>query len=227
VRRTFRHLTPTYIADRIRVFGYQRLHPEWPWLTADMVKILEGWLQPGDRGLEWGSGRSTVWFARRVASLVTVEHDATWANWVRTAIFDSGLNNVEYHVVTSREEYVAAGNGLFDFVLVDGMDGTRDLCALRAISLLRPGGVLIVDNCNWFIPSGSRSPASVRLKPANDNWVEFLTEVTAWRKIWTSDGVTDTALWLKPYGNSSADQVREKELKKTSESVLAGRLEVA
>lgn len=228
MRRTFRHWSPTYVADRLRVFGNQRLHPQWPWLTADMVKILEGWLQASDRGLEWGSGRSTIWFAQRVGCLVSIEDNATWANWVRTALFHNGLNNVEYHVVTSKEEYVAAGDGPFDFVLVDGMDGTRDLCALRAISLLRPGGALIVDNCNWFIPGGNRSPNSVRLKPATEKWAEFQAEVTTWRKIWTSDGVTDTALWLKPYyGGSSVEQVHPGESKKVSESVLGGWLEVA
>lgn len=196
--RTFRHWTTTYVVDRLRLLRNQSIHPEWPWLTADMVKILETWLRPTDRGLEWGSGRSTLWFARRISFLFSVEHDQFWADWVRTGLIHNGLNNVEHQVVSSKEGYIATGDGVFDFVLVDGMDGTRDSCALRAISLLRSGGALIVDNANWFLPSLSRSPNSVRQKPTTDTWAEFLAQVRTWRSIWTSDGVTDTALWVKP-----------------------------
>ena len=198
MRRTFRHWTATYVVDRLRVLRNQKIHPEWPWLTADMVKILETWLQPTDRGLEWGSGRSTLWFARRIGFLQSVEHDQFWGDWVRSSLTRNGFNNVEHQVVESKERYIATGNGTFDFILVDGMDGTRDFCALRAISLLRSGGALIVDNSNWFLPSFSRSPNSVRQKPATDGWAEFLEQVRTWRSIWTSDGVTDTALWVKP-----------------------------
>ena len=196
--RTFRHWTPTYVVDPLRAFGNQRRHPEWPWLTADMVRILQTWLRPSDRGLEWGSGRSTIWFAQRVASVFSLEHDDAWGKWVRATLSQHGLHNVEHHLIVSQEQYVTAGHGEFDFILVDGMDGTRDLCALRAVSLLRPGGALIVDNCNWFLPSNSRSPNSVRQSPATEKWAEFLAKVAAWRMIWTSNGVTDTALWIKP-----------------------------
>jgi hypothetical protein len=47
------------------------MHPDVPWLTRQAVEILEDWLKPGYVGLEWGSGRSTLWFARRVSHLTS------------------------------------------------------------------------------------------------------------------------------------------------------------
>lgn len=81
-----------------------------------------------------------------------------------------------------------------DYVLVDGY--YRDECARRAVELVKPGGLLIVDNANWFIPHPTRSPASAS-NVASAVWGQFLSRVADWRMIWTSNGVSDTALWFR------------------------------
>jgi hypothetical protein len=89
--------------------------------------------------------------------------------------------------------------GPFDLIIVD--DLYRDHCALSAIEYLRPGGLLLIDNINWYLPSRSVSPVSRRQEdgPASPLWAEFSDRVQAWRQIWTSNGVTDTAIWVKPF----------------------------
>ena len=43
------------------------------------------------------------------------------------------------------------------------MDGDfRDHAALMAIPKVKSNGLLIVDNANWFLPSETKSPSSVR-----------------------------------------------------------------
>ena len=76
--RPFRHLTPRYIWNRTALIVYERANPGQPWLTPDMIKILDSWLCPADVGLEFGSGRSTSWFAARVKHLTSVEHNPEW-----------------------------------------------------------------------------------------------------------------------------------------------------
>lgn len=88
-----------------------------------------------------------------------------------------------------------------DFVLVDGL--ARSWCALAAIPKLRPGGLLVIDNANWYLPGPypSRSPNSRNeLGPAGPEWFEVSYALARWRCIWTSNGVTDTAMWVKPAG---------------------------
>jgi predicted O-methyltransferase YrrM len=107
------------------------------------------------------------------------------------------------YLLREREhDYVAvtdqiADNSL-DFALVDGMG--RDKCALRLRQKLKPGGILILDNANWFLPCSTRSPASINIKSsaATDDWIRFNESVAKWRSIWTTNGVWDTALWVKP-----------------------------
>lgn len=177
-----------------------------------MVEILESWLKPTDWGFEWGSGRSTIWFAERVRSLVSVEHNPGWYGRISTQLKAKGLGNVEYHLCEDAQDYSRLAGKFpsegFDFCLVDGE--TRDDCALEAISLVKPGGIVIVDNCNWYLPTPkySRSPFSrnPELGPYTGKWAAYLDGVHGWRGVWTTNGVTDTALWVKPATTGEARQ---------------------
>lgn len=88
--RSFRHWTPRYIWNRLALMADERRHPDAPWLTRTMVEILETWLRPGDVGLEFGSGRSTIWFARRVGHLTSVEHHPGWYAKVKQNLHELG-----------------------------------------------------------------------------------------------------------------------------------------
>jgi len=181
---------------------FERRHPDAPWLTRLMITILSSWLRPGDCGLEWGSGRSTIWLAARVGRLISVEHNEAWFQKVTVELQEKGFSNVDYCLRKDESEYVSLADGIqpesLDFCLVDGM--ARDACALASLALLKPGGILIIDNCNWYLPCKSRSPNSRRESdgPASNAWKTFLAEVQDWRYVWTTSGVTDTSLWLKP-----------------------------
>ncbi len=96
--RPIRHLTPRYITNRIVEKLYRRTHPEVAWLTPDANEILDDCLGKEDRGVEFGSGNSTVWFARRVAFLDSVEHQADWFDKVTQKLAEEGLDNVQYHL---------------------------------------------------------------------------------------------------------------------------------
>ncbi len=208
--RTFKHWTPHYVSARLKNMWYIRKYPDRPWITSTAYDVLSSLLRNTDVGLEFGSGRSTVWFARRVAQLTSVESDPGWHERVTSRLASEGFSNVESHLFPGPEvagkgqesEYANvarkfAPNSL-DFVLVDGL--YRDACALLSLDKIRPGGLLIIDNVNWFLPTTSRAPASIRSESEipDDNWKTLHRALTSWRRIWTTDGVTDTALFFKP-----------------------------
>lgn len=209
--RTFRHWSLRYVTDRLGAMWHVYRHPGRPWITRAAHDILASFLRKTDVGLEFGSGRSTVWFARRVAHLTSVEHDPAWHQRVNALLASAHLANVESHLFPTQDtessgtgsDYVKVAqhcaDASLDFVLVDGIH--RALCALFAMDKVRPGGLLIIDNVNWFLPSDSRAPASVRsASELSDDWNAVHQRLSAWRRIWTSDGVTDTAIFFKPHG---------------------------
>jgi hypothetical protein len=202
--RSFKHWTPRYLCDRFRVFVYQKTHPDAPWLTKRAIEILSSWLRPSDIGLEWGSGRSTVWFARRVARLVSVEDDAGWFKRVTAMLERDGLSRlVDYRLARDDASYIGVASdirGGVDFCLVDGVERTRDACALAALPLLRPGGLLILDNSDWFLPNNTKTPHSHYPRPSSQLWKQFIEAVAGWRSINTTNGVWDTTFWIKPNG---------------------------
>lgn len=204
----YSHWTPQYLWDRLAVMMDEWRHPEAPWLTRPMVDLLDSWLRPTDRGLEWGSGCSTVWLARRVQALVSVEHDPSWYRRVQQGLQQQPPRSpVDHRLIRDEAGYVAVAHTLppasLDFCLVDGL--ARDRCAVAALPLITPGGVLILDNSNWYLPTASRAPTSRRAHegPASAVWKQFLQQVQGWRCLWTSNGVTDTTLWIKPCGGGS------------------------
>lgn len=207
--RSVRHWTPRYIFARCREIADHKLKPTDPWLAREAIGLIERLLLPTDVALEFGAGRSTRWIGRRVKTLTSVEHNAEWHRRVTEMLAAARIANVE---LVHREKDVPDAQGSqsayvevldrfhdasVDFVLVDGM--YRNYCARGAVAKIKPGGLLVVDNANWYLPSNTHSPTSRTLAegPADEVWSEFWDSIQSWRRIWTSSGVTDTLILFK------------------------------
>jgi len=106
---------------------------------------------------EYGAGNSTLFWAHRVARLVSVEDEEQWAETVRhrlpsnaTLLYESDLRR---YVDTIRQ--FPEG---FDIIIVDGpaRGGTRLKCARAGTEHLKPGGMIILDNSDW-LPQSARA----------------------------------------------------------------------
>jgi SAM-dependent methyltransferase len=189
---------------------YRLDHPGRPWLTPAANEILSGYLKGSDIGLEFGSGRGTIWFSKRVKHITSVEHNRDWYKTVKQMLREESLSNVTYHHLPKDKDVKDGGESRYvnivedietesiDFVLVDGV--YRDFCAQKALRVLRPGCVLIIDDVNRYLPSTSFSPNSRTFEQGPDGpiWEEVCRSIGEWRSIWTSSGVSDTAFFFKP-----------------------------
>lgn len=136
-----------------------------PWWTLASSRYVDEYLRvrPGSRAFEWGSGASTLWLAKRCASVVSVEHDAEWAEAVRPMLPSNAALRLVQPVPEERAEAVRsrkpgfagldfsryvdaidAMDGAFDVIVVDGR--AREACFARAIEHLAPGGIIVFDN---------------------------------------------------------------------------------
>jgi len=207
---SFRHWTPLYIWSRILEKSYRRSQPNNPWLAPKAIDFLATYLQKTDTGLEFGSGRSTIWFLKRVAHLTSVEHQEEWYRLVQKKLQEIQVENVTYGLYPKIEGDPTGKNSAYvritdtisieslNFILVDGV--YRAQCTLRSIPLLKPGGILIIDNVNKYLPSLSVAPNSRSFSqgPIDDDWAQILNLIQPWRKFWTGNGVSDTSIYFKP-----------------------------
>ena len=102
-------------------------------MVANAVLSLNALWKPTDRGLEWGSGRSTAWLAERVAHVVTVEHDPGWHTVVQIDLLREGVaSKLDYRLIEAhghqldepeQHPYAQVANEIkdksLDFVVVD------------------------------------------------------------------------------------------------------------
>ena len=126
--------------------------PERPWIVPAAIGWLRRRISSDWSVLELGSGRSTVWFARRAGRVISFEDNEFWAGQTRGRLRELGLGNVELRQLPV-EGFAAAVEDLpdeaFDLVVMDFLEAptvTRIDVLRPAIRKVRAGGYLLLDD---------------------------------------------------------------------------------
>jgi hypothetical protein len=118
-----------------------------PWLSYPAIDFLSQFDFSQASVFEWGSGYSTLWWAKRCRSLTSVESDPKWAAEVKALSPES----VEL-ITTPRDAEAEIGafenhpRAQFDVIVIDNHCYFRWKCALAALPRLTEGGMIILDN---------------------------------------------------------------------------------
>jgi predicted O-methyltransferase YrrM len=126
--------------------------PERPWIVPAAVGWLGRRVKPSWTVLELGSGRSTVWLARRAAAVISFEDNRYWLERSRERLAAAGIANAELRELPVERfvpELAAFGDRAFDLIVVDFLESPQAdrVDAVRAArSKLRPGGYLLLDD---------------------------------------------------------------------------------
>jgi predicted O-methyltransferase YrrM len=187
---------PKLIIDQIRFKIWLKLNPDAPWISPRAVEYLNLKLDKGMNALEWGSGRSSIWYAKRVGKLLSIEHNKRWYELVEAKMKEGGVNNAEIRQISlnhpedepTRNYYDATpkyvgvvdeyDNNSLDFVAIDGH--YRGLCVNKVKDKIKKGGYLLIDNSNWIPIEQWGIPKK--------GW-EIVHQ--------SSNGVTQTTIWVK------------------------------
>lgn len=187
---------------------YQRRNAGVPWMPQNAVKILADMLKRTDRCMEWGSGASTSWLAARTARVLSAEHDPSWyeRTYRQLAAIGADADSVRLLSLEPRDRpaespYVRViddfGDEELEVCFIDGEH--RATCAIESVGKLASGGLLIVDDAQSFLDHPSACPYSRDGQgPRDADWGRLGELVLDWRLIWTGDGFSDAAIWVKP-----------------------------
>ena len=134
--------------------------PVTPWMSDAEIALIESHLASGMNVLEWGAGGSTLRFPRLVANYHSIEHNKAWHTKIAAAT--DRIENVAVWLcendtqafqgeayppgyLEAWTEYVQFPRTIglkFDVILIDGR--ARLYCAMEALNLLAPGGVVFI-----------------------------------------------------------------------------------
>lgn len=142
--RAMRHAPIALFSAVMRVLFGRR--SDLPWISYDAIAELDQFLDKEKNVLEYGSGMSTAWYAKRAGRVLSIENYAPWYEKVSAMFERNGIRNVDYRFANSEDEYLSLPdkNSMFDFIMVDG--SFRDRCTSVAIERLKPGGIFYLDN---------------------------------------------------------------------------------
>ena len=145
--------------DHRKQAKWEKDNPEAPWLVPKAVLFIENWLKKEMRGFEFGSGRSTKWFANKVSFYYSIEGDFDWYNKIKKQnlinikngkckiIYKDAGNQLKIEF-DKKEKYTNSlqnfKDSYFDFGLIDGHH--RIECLEKSLNKVKNGGILIVDN---------------------------------------------------------------------------------
>lgn len=119
-----------------------------PWWNYNVRTFLDGRIKPGYRVFEYGGGASTLWLSDQKCIVHTVEHDADWWNTLTRVAPTTVTLDFRPQGESDFDDYIEAiateADSSLDLVIVDGRERVR--CGLNAITKIKPGGMLLLDD---------------------------------------------------------------------------------
>lgn len=117
-----------------------------PWYTYPAIEYLRQLDFSKKRVFEYGCGYSSLWWAGRAGEIFSVEDDEHWYQTIN----QKKLPNQKIFFYKDKDAYISSirNNGLFDVIIIDGRH--RYKCAQFAVEYLAKGGMVILDNSDWF-----------------------------------------------------------------------------
>lgn len=116
-----------------------------PWVTYSFMQFILNRLNNTMEVFEFGSGNSTLWYADKVKSVISVEHDYEWFSKIKESM---PINvNIIYKELLYGGKYSNVVNSLdnkFDIIIVDGRD--RINCMKNSIDAIKDDGIIVLDD---------------------------------------------------------------------------------
>lgn len=117
-----------------------------PWFAYPAIEYIKQ-LDLSEKVIfEYGSGNSTLFWETRAKRVMSIEHDEKWFNKMKTLVSPS----TELKLISdnSYPDEILKIDENFDVIIIDGR--CRYDCATAAVKKLKNGGIIILDDSDWF-----------------------------------------------------------------------------
>lgn len=181
-----------------------------PWFTYPAIEFIQQLDLSGARILEWGAGGSTLFWGSRCARVYTIERSREWFE----KISEEAPPNVSLYFAPDEKDYVLPNfeDKQFEIIIIDGE--LRRQCAEQSLKLLAKGGMIILDNSDWYTKAAEflRTSGLAQIDLSGFGPVNDYT----WSTSIFLEGVLDfkpRQEWLPAHGVGSIEVLAEEENK--------------
>ena len=123
-----------------------------PWIVPEAVSFLQRRMNQNWKVFEFGSGWSTIWYARHCKKITSIEDNIAWYKVVEDRVLKSHIDNCELKLV-NQEKFTdvisAFPDESFDLIVVDGSEENKDSrvkAILSSMDKIKKGGYLLLDD---------------------------------------------------------------------------------
>lgn len=117
-----------------------------PWFTYPAIEFLQQFDLRQKLVFEWGSGHSSLFFAKRCKEITSIEANNEWFKYISQKLADN-----QKIILRDSESFASAIEEFslkYDVIVIDSLK--RGECAIKALNFLNDGGVIILDNSDWY-----------------------------------------------------------------------------
>jgi predicted O-methyltransferase YrrM len=142
-----------------------------PWYTYSLIDFIQTRLNKDMEVFEYGSGYSTIWWAKFVKKVISCEHDKEWIEKLKP--FSNNVEILFKDIEDEYENFILDFKEYFDVIIIDGVK--RDICSKNCLLALKSSGVIIHDdtdnqiyekNCHYFKINGFKRMDFWGMKPS-------------------------------------------------------------
>jgi predicted O-methyltransferase YrrM len=189
---------------------FKLFNPTTPWTSQASIKIFERILNHEMVGFEYGSGKSTIFFAQRLKALTSIEHNKEWHHLVKKKFKSLNISNVDYYLVPSHGINISIPAtlklyGEYDLKPSD-FDIRKEYLEYFSFIARYPDAhfdFVIVDGrarveCSLLaIPKLKRGGIFVLDNSDRPRYKPVFRVLQEWKSITTTTGLFDTTIWFK------------------------------
>ena len=188
-------------------------HPNCPWTTPASIIVFKKLLSDKMTALEFGSGKSTIFLAKRTKHLVSVEHDERWYKLVKYDLKIQNFDNVDYRFIPKNEMLIGDLHSQYRPTSFPIYNISKDFFFRSEFHSYYEFVKEFPDQYFDFILVAGRARVEClvnsidKLKPGgmmvldNSNRKKYQPVVNLlsdWPNVRTTTGLFDTTIWFKP-----------------------------
>jgi len=151
------------LIEKIKASNLLKKNSFLPIIPYNAIRIFENYLEKDIQIVEWGSGRSTSWYARKSQKVFSVEDSENWYKETLRILNKKSLKNFDLSFTKNSTEYVNKPIEKSDVksrrvFIIDG--SFRNSCALAALDCCTKEDIIYLDDSDkeWALADAVEEP---------------------------------------------------------------------